>query len=321
MKSFEKIIQPVACAILFLLEIYIIVLLFADLPGENSARVFWVSMAFVVTIFHLFVIMQFKASLQRRSVSAIPFAFIYIVVLLGFSTASLSYNLKVINGKAYADRYEMQKSTQAENSIENNSAAIAKYQAIIASTNDVKVVFQFRSIINDLEARNAALVEKLPKSQTTIKIDAFTLIAQKIGMDRNSFLFLFLCWVWLLAEIGLFITAPTLVKEESAPLDPTVVKEYKKFNALKNFDFEKYIKPTFSAREFIAKNKDRLIEFVDLAYRTDRTIQNLSALYRQQFINDCTTALTKITKDSVPMIVDGRFKFSKTEIIDIIRSL
>lgn len=323
LKSIEKIVQTISYIILFLLEIWVILLLFTDLTNDPGARVFWFSMAFVVTVFHLFVIIRLKSYIKAKSALAIPYLIVYLLALAGLSTASLSYNLKALNGRAEIDRYAMEKTGQAETTIRNNEVAIGKYQDIISGTNDIQVIFRYRRMIEGLEARDVTLTESLPKTQNSIKIDSFGMIAKTLNIPRDNFLFMFLCWVWLLAEIGLLLTTPTL-KTESASLSPTIKKEWRKFNALKNFDFEKYLKPT--VKDFVANNRQAFIDYVDISYRTDRTILDDNSVKRtmktnQTFINNCRTALLKIAKDETPMITNGRFNFSKTETIEIIKSL
>ena len=306
LKSIEKLVQTISYIILFLLEIWVILLLFTDLTNDPGARVFWFSMAFVVTVFHLFVIIRLKSYIKAKSILAIPYLVVYLLVLAGFSTASLSYNLKALNGRAYIDRYAMEKSSQAETTIRNNEIAISKYQDIISITNDIEVIFRYRRMIEGLESRDAALTETLPKTQNSIKIDSFGMIAKTLNIPRDNFLFMFLCWVWGLAEIGLYLTTPVLDTTKDANNKTGVL----------------------TVKEMLAENKEKLIQYILASYGEHGIIKPMYLINKElkmkhpgMFINNCMNALSKITSNNIPMIDGRKYNFTKEEVLGIIKSL
>jgi hypothetical protein len=210
MTLIEKYTKPAICLIVFIMEIWVIFILFSDFPGEDLAIGYWVLAAAVVTLYHLYVIMDIKRIKLKTGKYSPGYFVIYALVLLGFLTGGLAFNLKAITAKEQVQDYQSLVITGITQEMRCNIDTINEYQIIVNTNSSAKAKLRYRSMINELTAANAILAGKLPSQQGNTKINSFKIIADTLHINYHIFIFAFLCWVWAMCEVSLFKTAPAL---------------------------------------------------------------------------------------------------------------
>lgn len=214
-------IKGITCIILFVLEIWVILNFFYDLPAGDNSRLFWVAIAFVITSFHLYIIIQLKTHINKKSFLSVVYAIVYVLIVSIFFISSLAYNIKSIDKKGGQSNLLVNKNQDIIDIIKQNKIAIQKYNDIIIATTNIETILNWRNVINKLNLTNNILYNKISND---IQMDSFSILSETIKQPKDFILFIFLSCIWLILEIGLYMTAPILkVKRVRKKVDKSII--------------------------------------------------------------------------------------------------
>ncbi|MGV8130926.1 MAG: hypothetical protein ACP5N7_02375 [Candidatus Pacearchaeota archaeon] len=253
---------PISNAIIFILEVIVIVGLFQDLPDSAQAKIFWVSAAFVITAIHLSIVINLKTHLLRKSLLSIPYFLVYLLIVSVFFISSLAFNLKTIENKSHIERFGYLENESIYKAIQYNDITIQKYSDAIEKTNDIRAITKWRYEVTRLQRKNDELYNGMKKQTNEIKSDSFDLISQRTGVNRSLILFWFLLGIWGILEIGLIMTAPILKMDEK---EKKSVKE-------KLYQFNKQLAPR------VRRLYENLMKYLDHYVRDEKKMRVQSIL-------------------------------------------
>lgn len=310
----ERVLQPISCIIFFGLEVWVIFSFFSDLPGQDSTIIFWKAAAFVVTSFHLYLIINIKTQLNNKSLLVIPLSMVYLFVLGVFFLSSITFSLKSIEKKAYSENIASGQNQFIINTIQYNEIAISKYNDQIEKTSNIYTIMKWRNQITELQDNNSKLYSKITtKTNAEVQEDAFTLLSKKTGRPRGVLIFWFLISLWILFEVGLIMTAPLL-------------SDFKTDKQPENKKKEIAEKEKFNITNYVKENKYTVINFIK-ALIQDGLIVGDDVISKLTEINvyncrKCRYCLQNIERDGKTLIESTRGKsypnFTQNEMLDTI---
>lgn len=319
-----KTIVGIAGAIIFFLEVFVIVKLFLSLPDGVDALIFWLFVAIAITLIHLIVLsILIYSIIQKWNILAtIGISIVYLLILGAFFISSIGYNLKTIEKRATGDDYEIYQQESTLTAISGNNAAMKKYQKIIDDTNDINVITKWRKVINDLKTENKNLYTNgSVQTNKNIEINPFALMSSKIGWKKEFVISWFLASIWFILEVGLWVC---VILEMLILLG-----KFKTKNIIEKPKPEKVKKEKFNIREFVHGNKELMIDFinsfiVDGEIVSDRVV-NKSGKINIYKCRKCRYSLQEIEVDGKTLIESSQGKskanYTKEEMIDVINRM